>query len=133
MSEYLAHYGVRGQRWGIRRYQNPDGSLTDAGQKRYDKNTRRIQKAKLKSDKFKAKSANRKLRANIYKNKRDRIKGRHFQTDISIARANRYDRKRARMKTRSLRYDSRAKRLKYKAAKWEAENKRLMQTPVSSI
>lgn len=30
----LCHYGVKGQKWGIRRYQNPDGSLTAAGKKR---------------------------------------------------------------------------------------------------
>lgn len=33
--EYLAHYGTKGMKWGVRRYQNPDGSLTDAGKKRY--------------------------------------------------------------------------------------------------
>lgn len=33
--EVLAHHGVKGMRWGIRRYQNPDGSLTKEGQKRY--------------------------------------------------------------------------------------------------
>ena len=32
----LTHWGVRGMRWGIRRYQNKDGSLTKAGQKRYN-------------------------------------------------------------------------------------------------
>lgn len=34
-SDELCHYGIRGMRWGIRRYQNPDGSLTTAGRNRY--------------------------------------------------------------------------------------------------
>jgi len=32
---YLAHHGIKGQKWGIRRFQNPDGSLTAEGKKRY--------------------------------------------------------------------------------------------------
>lgn len=32
---YLQHHGILGQKWGIRRYQNEDGSLTPAGKKRY--------------------------------------------------------------------------------------------------
>lgn len=35
MSEYIKHHGIKGQKWGIRRFQNKDGSLTDAGRKRY--------------------------------------------------------------------------------------------------
>lgn len=31
---YLAHHGILGQKWGVRRYQNKDGSLTDEGRKR---------------------------------------------------------------------------------------------------
>ena len=33
----LYHFGVKGQKWGIRRYQNPDGTRTAAGRKRYAK------------------------------------------------------------------------------------------------
>lgn len=41
MSDYiyingeLYHHGVKGMKWGVRRYQNKDGSLTPAGKKRY--------------------------------------------------------------------------------------------------
>ena len=33
----ILHFGILGMKWGVRRYQNSDGTLTDAGKKRYDK------------------------------------------------------------------------------------------------
>ena len=35
-TDELQHHGIKGQRWGIRRFQNKDGSLTPAGRRRYD-------------------------------------------------------------------------------------------------
>ena len=32
----LLHYGIKGMKWGVRRYQNKDGTLPAAGKKRYD-------------------------------------------------------------------------------------------------
>ena len=34
-SQYLDHSGIKGMKWGVRRYQNEDGSLTEAGKQRY--------------------------------------------------------------------------------------------------
>lgn len=34
-SDYLMHFGIKGQRWGIRRFQNEDGTLNAAGKERY--------------------------------------------------------------------------------------------------
>lgn len=31
---YLAHHGIKGQKWGLRRFQNEDGSYTNAGKER---------------------------------------------------------------------------------------------------
>ena len=30
----IEHYGIKGQKWGVRRYQNPDGTLTELGKKK---------------------------------------------------------------------------------------------------
>lgn len=48
--DYLAHHGIKGQRWGVRRFQNPDGSLTEQGK-------RRMTTLQGKSDKIDAKKA----------------------------------------------------------------------------
>lgn len=56
MNKYQAelyHHGIKGQKWGVRRFQNSDGSLTDAGNKRYGQ---KYQKAMIKYQKDQIKS-----------------------------------------------------------------------------
>lgn len=47
-NEYIQHWGIKGMRWGVRRYQNADGTLTDLGKKRYQKEFDALSKKKQK-------------------------------------------------------------------------------------
>ena len=51
LNNELYHHGIKNMKWGIRRFQNKDGSLTPAGKKRYDKEV-----AKLKAEKKKVRN-----------------------------------------------------------------------------
>lgn len=42
--DHLVHWGIKGQKWGIRRYQNKDGTLTPAGKKRYAQEMAKLKK-----------------------------------------------------------------------------------------
>lgn len=52
----LSHHGIKGQRWGVRRFQNEDGSLTDAGKKHYnikkDRKNKKLYTEKTKTKDF---------------------------------------------------------------------------------
>lgn len=82
---YLVHHGIKGQKWGIRRYQNPDGTLTEAGRKRYSDEFDRID-SKLTSKREKAISAERNYHSTLR-----REQGRK-PTINPYARMNRIDR-----------------------------------------
>jgi hypothetical protein len=48
---YLTHWGIKGMKWGVRRFQNKDGSLTPAGRKRYNDDAPDTSKSEVKARK----------------------------------------------------------------------------------
>lgn len=134
MSEtlYLAHHGIKGMKWGVRRFQNEDGSLNAAGEKRYQKNMRRAEKSYSRELRYRNKAAKYQAKADSYAQKRDKAKSRWFQTDVSIAKAERFDRKRARQEVKARRYSAKADKAARRADKWLSKNEHLMSASASS-
>ena len=59
MNNELMHFGIHGMKWGVRRYQNSDGTLTDEGKKRYNENDSFERKIAKQKDETTEKYANR--------------------------------------------------------------------------
>lgn len=68
-NDELKHYGIKGMRWGVRRYQNEDGSLTGAGKKRYERDQRE-NSGKKKGNKVGQADPNRWVREDLSRSKR---------------------------------------------------------------
>ena len=50
--EYLSHHGIKGQKWGVRRFQNEDMSLTSAGKERYGSDHKKTRKERRAEKRF---------------------------------------------------------------------------------
>ena len=63
-SSELYHYGIKGQKWGVRRFQNEDGSLTNAGKVRYSNDSSLDKKGARKAKREAARKERQERRAN---------------------------------------------------------------------
>lgn len=80
--QFLEHWGIKGQKWGLRRYQNPDGSLTEAGRKHYgygSGDSKTQQKAQKIAEKRALKIAKEKAREKEKQQKIDAKKAAEFE------------------------------------------------------
>lgn len=79
----LYHWGVKGMKWGVRRYQNKDGSLKPAGKKRYNDTSNWSEDAK-EAAKIKKKKVNEMSNAELQKlNNRQNLERQHQQLNPS--------------------------------------------------
>ena len=75
-NDTLTHHGIKGQEWGVRRFQNEDGSLTSAGEQRYltgreRREAKRVAKVSKKIEKQHKNAGDALGRADYYKRKGD--------------------------------------------------------------
>ena len=86
-NDYLAHYGIKGQKWGIRRYQNRNGTLTSAGKKRRSNKTKGWSKEAKRANAIKKKSVHQMTNKELSElNKRQELENKYKQNNPSAVK-----------------------------------------------
>lgn len=113
--ESLQHYGVLGMKWGQRRFQNKDGSLTAAGKKHYEKTGEYgYQYKSHATKKYQRKAARAKTRAKIYRESIKEVKAKNDHNDFHEKSNNKF----------ASKWEAKAKKYDAKASKYENRAKR---------
>lgn len=114
----LYHHGIKGQKWGLRRYQNPDGSLTEEGKKRYGQIENRIAKKERQIEKWQKKidkRAGKDYRAERKRYKAAKVRNRAYngivlggmkKRQAMLFKADRLDAKASQLENKSMKYQA---------------------------